>query len=63
MKKETGGNQPEKHTPDWYDRHDCCRLSEHGVRGTLPGAGNNAEIINSGLFKNKEFCSILYGNC
>lgn len=46
-KNKTGDSQPEILTPDWYDRHDCSRLSEHGVRGAMPGSDKNAELINN----------------
>jgi N-sulfoglucosamine sulfohydrolase len=50
-KKETGDSRPATLTPDWYDRQDCTRLPKHGVRGTMPGADKNAEVIkNAGPF-------------
>lgn len=44
-KKETGDDQPDDLTPDWYDRWTNKALPEKGKRGTMPGSLQNATSI------------------
>lgn len=50
-KKETGDDQPDDLTPDWYDRWSNKALDERDKRGTMPGSRQKATSIqNPGPF-------------